>query len=302
MQLKFPPSSVAHLMDEASRYLSPGSQTPKLDAEILLCFCLDRERTWLRTWPEQLVPEPLRDRFLSLVAQRANGVPVAYLTGEKEFWSRSFRVKPGVLVPRPDTETLIEQALLLIPVTTSFSVLDLGTGSGIIAITLAAERPNARIVAVDQSTQALEVARFNGQRHQSRNVELRLGHWFSPIHPEESFNLIVSNPPYLAEDDPHLGGDGIRHEPRSALVAGKAGLDDIEIIACEARSYLRPDGHLLLEHGHDQAPAVARLFSQQGYQDIRHHPDLSGHLRVTSGKAASAWTARDKMAQSFPPH
>jgi release factor glutamine methyltransferase len=278
-------SSIADMINQAARRLSPGSQTPRLDAEILLCACLGRERAWLKTWPERIVAEDERQCFMSLLAQRADGVPVAYLTGAKEFWSRPFVVNRAVLIPRPDTETLIEQALLLLPKATACSILDLGTGSGIIAITLAAERPNARIVAVDQSAEALEVARINCLRHQTGHVELRQGHWFSSIPPGESFDLIVSNPPYLAEDDPHLMNDGVRHEPRAALVAGKTGLDDIAIITREARSRLRPGGHLLLEHGHDQAVAVAGLFSQQGYPVIRHYPDLCGHLRVTSGKA-----------------
>ncbi len=220
-----------------------------------------------------------------MLTQRAEGIPVAYLSGIKEFWSRPFAVRPGVLIPRPDTETLIEQALHVIPPPgTDTTLLDLGTGSGIIAITLALELPASRIVAVERSPEALAIARDNLQRHQVRTVELLQSDWFEVLPEQAVFDLIVSNPPYLAENDPHLERDGIRHEPRSALIAGPEGLDDLAHIARDARTRLRSGGTLLLEHGYDQAVAVARLLQALNYADIRHAADLQGHPRVTAAR------------------
>lgn len=279
-----PPFSIAAAIAAALRQLVPGSETPRLDAELLLGFTLEKPRTWLRAWPERLLTDEQAVRFFSQVEQRALGVPLAYLVGEKEFWSRRFVVGPGVLIPRPDTETLIEQALSLIAPDRPAAVLDLGTGSGIIAVTLAAERPLARVLAVDRSPAALEMARINVQQHQTFHVELRQSDWFSAITPTEVFDLVVSNPPYLREDDPHLRDDGIRYEPRAALIAGRSGLDDIAIISRNARRHLGSGGFLLLEHGYDQAAATGQWLERQGYLDIRHYPDLQGHCRVTRGR------------------
>ncbi|MGI9212486.1 MAG: peptide chain release factor N(5)-glutamine methyltransferase [Methylococcaceae bacterium] len=277
--------SVSQAIEEAVSLLTV-CDTPRLDAELLLGFCLGKNRTWLKTWPEQCLAHHQLSYYQTLVSQRASGMPLAYITGCKEFWSRSFTVGQGVLIPRPETETLIEQALNLIKSEMNASILDLGTGSGIIAITLAAERPASQILAIDRSQAALEIARLNSHQHGTTNVTFQQSHWFDSVFPKKTFDLIVSNPPYLAAGDSHLFGDGIRYEPSEALVAGPDGLDDILSIAHGALPYLRPSGFLLLEHGYNQAVAVAQVLAKFGYCDIQHFPDLSGHLRVTQARQA----------------
>ena len=221
-------------------------------------------------------------------------MPVAYLTGRREFWSREFVVTPDVLSPRPETEILVEAALkkcqTLFPaaekVSDTFSVLDLGTGSGAIAITLALERPDARVTAVDTSASALDVARGNAAAL-GANVELVHGAWYAPV-AGRRFDLIVSNPPYVAANDAHLGQGDLRFEPAGALTDGSAdGLDSIRAIVAGARDHLNPGGRLLLEHGHDQAAAVAALLREAGFASIVSIPDLAGIPRVAGGKLAS---------------
>lgn len=247
---------------------------------------LDADRSYLRTWPDRLVSAEQKESYLLLLEERRKGTPIAYITGVREFWSREFYVTPDVLIPRPDTELLIENCLKLIPVgKSSFKVLDLGTGSGIIAITLAAERPHAEVWASDNSPSALHVAQRNANKHNIRNLRFYLSDWFAEI-PPSSFNLIVSNPPYIAPYDAHLKQGDLRFEPPSALSAHDHGLGAIKSIAGTARLFLEPGGHLLIEHGYNQREAVRLIFEDFHYQNVLNYTDLSGHPRVTYGQKA----------------
>jgi release factor glutamine methyltransferase len=222
-------------------------------------------------------------QFWALIEQRKQGTPIAYLTGSREFWSRDFLVTPDVLIPRADTELLIEQCLALIPINKPCKIIDLGTGSGIIAITLAAERPLAELTGTDLSLAALAIAKTNAEQHQIPNVQFYQSDWFASV-PDSSYQLIVSNPPYIAEDDEHLNLGDLRFEPRSALCAPESGLADIRMIAKEAYSRLESDGYLLIEHGYDQQQAVQRIFNDCHYQQVQTILDLAGLPRVTYGQ------------------
>ncbi|WP_127478190.1 peptide chain release factor N(5)-glutamine methyltransferase [Sulfurivermis fontis] len=265
----------------AAQLTLTGSDTPRLDAELLLCHVLDKNRAWLRTWPERALTADEQATFAELVARRAAGTPVAYLTGHCGFWSLELRVTPATLIPRPDTETLVEWALELIPADAAWSIADLGTGSGAIALAIGRERPRCRIVATDASADALAVAQENATLNQVNNVAFRHGAWFTPL-AGERHHLIVSNPPYIAEHDPHLAG--LRHEPRSALSAGPDGLDDIRLLIAGAPHHLPPDGWLLLEHGWDQGAAVRELLQRHGYRQVQTRRDGAGHERISGGQ------------------
>jgi release factor glutamine methyltransferase len=276
------PETIGCAIKAATYELAATSETARLDAEVLLAQALRRERTYLRAWPERLLTAEESQNFWHSIERRATGMPVAYLTGEKEFWSRVFEVCPGVLIPRPETELLIEFALDFLPETRPVEVLDLGTGSGIIAVTLAAERPLAGVTAVDLSETAIAAAQGNAARHGVGNIRFLLSDWFEQISEDRIFDLIVSNPPYVADQDPHLAQGDVRFEPELALKGGKFGLDALETIASDARSRLKPDGRLIFEHGYDQAETLAELLRGLGYHAIRHHLDLQGHRRATS--------------------
>jgi release factor glutamine methyltransferase len=276
-----PAASIAGSLNTATARLAASSDTPRLDAEVLLTAILGRDRSYFRAWPERLLEPDQAQRFQALVEQRAEGVPIAYLVGEREFWSRSFIVQPGVLIPRPDTELLIELALDFIPAQQPAAILDLGTGSGIIAVTLAAERPLAQVIATDLSPAALAIARANAARHGVENIRFELGDWFAALPQNGRFDLIVSNPPYIAEQDPHLAQGDLRFEPSLALSSGPTGLDALTVIADGARQRLKPGGWLLLEHGYDQADNLAAILAGFGYADIAHAQDLQGHRRAT---------------------
>lgn len=274
--------SIKSVLTEAAESLTSVSDSALLDAEVLLCLALNQPRSHLRAWPDKpLQPEHLA-AFRTLLTQRQQGAPIAYITGNREFWSRDFHVTPDVLIPRPDTELLIELSLKLIPADKPFKIIDLGTGSGIIAITLAAERPLAQLTATDFSAAALRIAQLNADKHRISNIEFCQSDWFSGA-PEAKFKLIVSNPPYIAEDDSHLQQGDVRFEPRTALSAPEHGLADIRIIADAARNYLEPCGHLLIEHGYNQQQQVQALFKDLHYDRVQTYKDLSGQPRVTYG-------------------
>lgn len=275
-------TTIAQLLKLGREILTPVTATASLDSELLLADALGRSRSHLYAWPQRPVAAHQCERFLQLLQRRRQGEPVAYLLGRREFWSRQFRVAPGVLIPRPETELLVEQALPRIPERDEWQIADLGTGSGAIAVTLGLERPAARIVATDISPQALALARTNAVSLGARNVTLVRSDWASAL-PQDRFDLIVSNPPYIAMDDPHLQGE-IRFEPATALVAGKDGLAAYRRLIPQAHACLKPKGWLLLEHGHTQAEAVARLLEQTGFTDIHCHHDLQGHPRVTQAQ------------------
>lgn len=276
-------STIATLLSEAVSQLSDRSDSAALDAEVLLCLALEKPRSHLRAWPDR-VPEQQQIRhFQALLQQRRQGTPVAYLTGRREFWSREFQVSPDVLIPRPETELLIEISLSLIPKDQPANIIDLGTGSGIIAITLANELPRAAVTATDLSLAALNIAKRNAAFHQTDHIRFLHSNWFNSV-PPANFDLVISNPPYIAENDRHLGQGDVRFEPRTALTAPHQGLADIQTIADAARRYLKTGGHLLIEHGFDQEQAVQSIFRDLGYDSVRTHKDLSGQPRATYGK------------------
>jgi release factor glutamine methyltransferase len=275
--------SINSVLKKASETLASASDSALLDAEVLLCLALNKQRSHLRAWPDKILQPEQLATFLALLEQRQQGTPIAYITENREFWSRDFYVTPDVLIPRPDTELLIELSLKLIPTDSPFKIIDLGTGSGIIAITLAAERPDAKISAVDFSLAALRIAKINADKHSIKNILFYQSDWLANI-PETRFNLIISNPPYIAEHDNHLQQGDIRFEPLSALCSAEQGLKDIKIITGTARSYLEPGGHLLVEHGYDQQQQVQAIFKDFSYDKVQTYNDLSGQPRVTYGQ------------------
>lgn len=277
--------TIQNVLTQAFSTLQNSSDSALLDAEILLCLVLKKNRSHLRAWPEKELSSEQQQQFQTLIRQRALGTPISHITGSKEFWSRDFKVTPDVLIPRPDTELLIERALDLLPAQQHCKILDLGTGSGIIAITLAAERPNWQVIACDKSLKALAIAQENAENLEIKNVQFSLSDWFEQI-PETTFDLIVSNPPYIAADDPHLQQGDVRFDPDSALIAEQKGLKDIEYIADQARYYLNSKGHILIEHGYDQQQAVQTIFQRFAYNNIQTYTDLAGLPRATYGQLA----------------
>jgi release factor glutamine methyltransferase len=269
-------------LTSATQQLDTISDTALLDAEVLLCHILKKNRSHLRAWPEKALSLEEHNKFQQLLDQRIRGEPIAYISGKKEFWSREFKVSPNVLIPRPDTELLIELSLNIIKNKVNPRLIDLGTGSGNIAITLAAERPDSDIIATDVSNQALKIAKYNAKAHQIKNIHFIQSDWFDNILQNE-FDLVISNPPYIASNDPHLSQGDVRFEPDCALVADDKGLKDIRMICNHARDYLKSKGRLLIEHGYDQQAAVQTIFDEYQFYDITTHNDLSGNPRVTTG-------------------
>jgi release factor glutamine methyltransferase len=270
----------AAIVDATAR-LAQSSESPRLDAEILLCRTIDMPRSYLFAHPEDTLDELALERYEALVGRREAGEPMAYIMGVREFWSREFIVTPATLIPRPETELIISLALRAIPHDVQWQVLDLGTGSGAIAVTIACERKLSQVTAVDVSAEALAVARENARALAPGNVEFELGSWTEPVS-DRVFDIILSNPPYVAEAAPEL--DTLQHEPASALVAGAGGLDAIRVLATECRDILAARGLLLIEHGADQAAAVAAVFEASGWTDICCHNDLAGLPRVTAAR------------------
>jgi len=275
--------AIQSLLTEAGNRLITISDCAWLDAEILLCHCLNKPRSFLRAWPEKILTRKQLNHYQKLVSQRQQGIPVAYLTGTKEFWSRQFKVSKDVLIPRPDTELLIELSLEMMAVQKPHKLIDLGTGSGIIAITLAAENPMAKITATDSSIKALTIARHNAATHRISSISFRQSSWFSAID-DTDFDLIISNPPYICATDPHLQQSDLQYEPQCALISPEQGLQDIGIITNQSRHHLKPKGFLLIEHGYNQQHSVQEIFRSFNFRHIKTHNDLSGNPRVTCGQ------------------
>ena len=255
------------------------------DAEWLLAHLLGKSRGWLYAHGDEVLDADLVARFEALLARREAGEPVAYLTGHRGFWTFDLQVTPATLIPRPETELLVELALQRLPPARVLHVADLGTGSGAIALALARERPDAQVVATDASADALAVARGNAQALGIDNIEFRLGDWCAPL-AGERVDLIASNPPYIADDDVHLGRGDLRYEPRTALASGADGLDAIRVIARDAPMHLAPGGWLLIEHGWEQGAAVRALLDAAGFVDVQTAPDLAHRDRITLGRRA----------------
>ncbi len=279
--------TIQEALQEARKRLSTVSNSAALDAELLLAHCLQKNRSYLYTWPEKSLNEQQYVSFNQLLEQRQQGTPVAYLLGYREFWGLNFKVSSATLIPRPETELLVELALEKIPLHTACHVIDLGTGSGAIAISIAYERPHAQVIGIDVSTDALTIAANNAQQYQINNLKLLQSNWFAALESDARFDLIIANPPYIANTDPHLEQGDVRHEPRRALVSGADGLDDIRWLIDKARDFLKPNAYLLLEHGFDQGQSVTALFRQAGYTDIQCVQDLENRDRVSLGKRPS---------------
>ncbi|MDH1897213.1 peptide chain release factor N(5)-glutamine methyltransferase [Aeromonas caviae] len=261
-----------------------SGESPRADADALLCHLLDCRRSYLMTWPEHELDAAQQATLAGWLARRLNGEPIAHLIGEREFWSLPLKVSPATLIPRPDTEVLVEQALARLP-GGPCALLDLGTGTGAIALALKSERPDADVWAVDRMPAAAALARTNSAAL-GLPIEVRDGSWFAPLSDAPRFAMIVSNPPYIDGTDPHLHEGDVRFEPRSALVAEEQGLADIRLIVTQAPAHLVPGGWLLLEHGWDQGEAVRQLLLQQGYVQVETMRDYGDNERVTLGRLA----------------
>lgn len=269
-------------IDEALRQVgSIDSETAKLDLELLLSEVIGRDRAYLYTWPEKVLSDEQATHFQALLAQRRTGRPIAHILGRRAFWNFELEVNNTTLIPRPDTELLVEVALSILDETPK-CVVDLGTGTGAIAIALASERSSWTVFASDLAPDAVALARRNVQRIGVLNLSIRQGNWFAPY--QETFDLIVSNPPYIDSFDEHLAQGDLRYEPRSALVAEDSGLADLEYLIETAPAFLNAGGWLMLEHGYDQAESLFERFRYCGYTDIRQERDLGGNMRVTLGQ------------------
>ena len=285
----------ALLKSAAQRLQLAGSPSPRVDAEVLMEFATGRSRTWLYTWGDSECPTWEHARFDALIAARAQGQPVAYLTGEREFWGLPLATSSTTLIPRPDTETLVEAALARAGTPTG-RLLDLGTGTGAIALAFASEKPDWQVVGVDVRPEAVALAADNARTLNITNATFLVSDWFSALRssspsesspgspsPGSTFEIIVSNPPYIAADDPHLGQGDVRFEPRSALVAEADGMADLLHLITTAQAFLSPGGWLVLEHGYQQAPSVRQALKLAGYQSVESVQDMGGHERVTLG-------------------
>jgi release factor glutamine methyltransferase len=278
-----PSVSVGEWLKTAVQRIHAVSTSPQLDAEILLHAITGIHRAIAYARPEQLLSREQLEDLQPVLARRERGEPIAYIVGQQEFWSMPLEVSPAVLIPRPETELLVERALELVPLEHPSRVLDLGTGSGAIALAIAHARAHAQVVAVDVSQEALTVAGRNRRALRTRNLELKHSDWFANL-TAERFDAIVSNPPYVAVDDPHLWPTVAQFEPKLALLSGPTGLECLEHIVQGAAQHLQQGGWLLLEHGWQQAAAVRALLVQHGYSHVRSRPDLAGHERITEGR------------------
>jgi release factor glutamine methyltransferase len=274
---------VASNLAWGARELAGRHESARLDAEVLLAHALGRPRSYLYCHGDAPLADPVRDRYAALVARRSEGLPVAYLTGRREFWSLELEVSPSTLIPRPETELLVARVLERLPAVSRCRVADLGTGCGAVALAIARERPGWTVVAIDRSPSALAVARRNAERLTPGQVRLALGDWCDGLGPER-FDAVVANPPYVAGGDPRLSAGDVAFEPREALIGGPDGLDAVRAIAAGAWAPLVPGGWLLLEHGATQAAAVRALLARSGYAETGTARDLAGKERVTEGR------------------
>jgi release factor glutamine methyltransferase len=274
-------TDISTLLNQATAEAGLGLQ--RIDTEFLLAHCLGKTRSWLYAFSDQQLSDRQVEDFMAMAKRRVAGEPVAYITGRRGFWSLDLHVSPDTLIPRPETELLVELALACISPRDQSSVLDLGTGSGAIALALAHERPGSQVTAVDVSEPALAIANRNAAELKLRNLVLIRSHWFAELG-NQLFDVIASNPPYIEADDAHLAQGDLRFEPRSALASGEDGLDDIRVIVAEAPQHLSPNGWLLIEHGWNQGAAIRQLFSAAGFVDVVTEQDLEQRDRVTLGR------------------
>lgn len=278
------PASIGQMLDWGARLLASNSASPRLDAEVLMAALVQWPRSTVMAFPERTIPQATKEEFRGMVRRRARGVPLAHLTGRKEFYSLDLQISSDTLVPRPETELLVDQVLECTTPIEAVSILDLGTGCGALALAIKRQRPNARVVAVDASEAALKIAIRNAARL-GLDVEWLSSNWFEAL-TGRRFDFIVSNPPYVERGDPGLTAGDLRHEPRAALDGGVDGLDAIREIIAGAPRALASGGTVLLEHAHNQAPAVTELLRAGGFRWIETHKDLAGQDRVTLGTLA----------------
>lgn len=274
-------SSISELLNWAYQQLSAG-ESPKTDARFILAHCMGQSTTYLMTWPDKIVDEDIQSHFQKLVTKRKIGHPVAHLIGTRDFWTLSLEVSPDTLIPRPETELLVEQALHL-PIDQTAKVLDLGTGTGAIALSLAQEKPDWQVTGVDVIESAVALAKRNGIANLLPDVEFLQSSWFDNLN-ARTFDLIVSNPPYVESDSHYLLEGDVRFEPASALTSGKDGLDDIKIIIEQSLKHLESGGWLMIEHGYNQSEDLAKLFMQYQYTHIFHKKDLNDQPRISAAQ------------------
>ena len=263
-----------------------GGESPAVDARVLVCHVMDCQQSYLYTWPEKLLSDAQFSALAELVEKRQQGYPVAYLVGKRGFWELELNCNPSTLIPRPETELLVETALAL-PLAETANVCDLGTGTGAIALALASEQPGWTVTGVDRIPQAIELAKSNAALNGLAGLNWLESHWFSALHPDQHFDLIVTNPPYVESTSPYLHEGDVRFEPHSALTAGEDGLDDIRLIIAQSPAYLSNGGWLLIEHGYTQHQAINALLREHGFTQCRGVKDLNGLDRITMGQ----WTA-----------
>jgi release factor glutamine methyltransferase len=278
--------SISRALEEGIRRLTGSVPLPALEARVLLQFVTGLDHMALLRDPERELAAVESQRFDEALRRRLAGEPIAYITGEREFWSLPLKVTEDTLIPRADTELLVEQALTHIPDDSDLCIADLGTGSGAVALAIARERPRCKVIATDSCVDALDIAKLNADRLQIGNIEFRLGSWFEPIDNGEC-QVVVSNPPYVCSDDPHLEIGDVAHEPRHALVAGTDGMDDIRDIVAGATLCLARGGWLLLEHGFDQGTLVREELRQASFEQVRSLRDLAGLERVTEARRSA---------------
>jgi len=279
-------TKINHVVKDAIKQLEAVSDSAHLDVELLLCSVINKDRSFLRAWPEHELNQQQLSSFQQLLKQRLQGKPIAHILGERGFWSLNLKVTSDTLIPRPDTERLVELALDIIPDDAQWKILDLGTGTGAIALSLAKEKSTCFITATDQSIAALDVAKQNAEDNKISNIEFIQSDWFANLD-NQQFDMIVSNPPYIKETDPHLQQGDVRFEPLSALTSGEDGLNDIRTIIKNSQQHLTEKGVLLIEHGYDQADAVCHLLSATNFTQVSNFKDDNGNPRVSIGYAAN---------------
>ncbi|VAW69040.1 Peptide chain release factor N(5)-glutamine methyltransferase [hydrothermal vent metagenome] len=273
---------ISQCLHQGSQRLENLSDSPRLDAEVLLAHSLQKTRTWLATWPDTPLQAAQLAQFQQLIDKRCAGHPVAHITGHREFWSLDLLVNENTLIPRPDTELMVEQILQHYPQYENIQLVDPGTGSGAIALAIASERPHWKIFATDQCPLALQIAQQNAQNLQLTQIEFRQGNWLEAV-TGLKFDIIACNPPYIPLSDPHLQQGDIRFEPSHALASGADGLDDIRLITAQARTCLKPAGRLFIEHGYDQKQKILDIFIENTYKEVIQLMDLSQNPRLTTG-------------------
>ncbi|VAW93903.1 Peptide chain release factor N(5)-glutamine methyltransferase [hydrothermal vent metagenome] len=276
--------TLGELQKQAITELSAYSDSARLDVDLIICHVLSISRTALITQDRMVLEPEQLNQIQQLIEKRKQSYPVAYIIGSRHFWDLELKVTEDTLIPRPETELLVEMALSLFAEDQTTRVLDLGTGSGAVAIAIAKARPEWSIIACDNSPAALSVAKQNAETYQLENIKLINSDWFDDIPDQQKFDLLLSNPPYIESDDPHLKQGDVQHEPQAALSSGRDGLDDIRKLIANAKCFLHAHGWLWLEHGFDQAQNVKDIFTEHNYTNIKQHLDLFGHTRISGGQ------------------